>query len=67
MPLKSGYTNSTVGRNIKIETQAGKKRDQAIAIALSKKREACSRLAGTGRKVPKECHGYMGKRRVKKK
>jgi len=36
MPLKSGKSNKVVSSNIKTEINAGKPKDQAIAIALSK-------------------------------
>lgn len=35
MPLKQGYSKKTIGRNIKIEQDAGKPHEQAVAIALS--------------------------------
>ncbi len=40
MPLKEGSGRETIGSNIKIERKAGKPIKQAIAIALSKAREA---------------------------
>lgn len=40
MPLKSGTSQNVVGGNIKREMGAGKPRAQAIAIALSKKRDS---------------------------
>lgn len=36
MPLKPGKSQKVISANIKTEMQAGKKRPQAIAIALSK-------------------------------
>ncbi len=36
MPLLSGGVRKVIGSNIKIEEASGKKRSQAIAIALSK-------------------------------
>jgi hypothetical protein len=36
MPLKKGYNRKTIGDNIKTEMRAGKSRQQATAIALSK-------------------------------
>jgi hypothetical protein len=40
MPLKSGTSPKVVSKNIKTEMAAGKPQRQAVAIALSKKREA---------------------------
>ncbi len=36
MPLKKGSSKKTISKNIKTEIAAGKPREQAIAIALSK-------------------------------
>jgi hypothetical protein len=40
MPLKAGTSPKTVSKNIKTEMAAGRPQRQAIAIALSKKRES---------------------------
>jgi len=40
MPLKRGTSQSVVSSNIRTEIAAGKPRKQAIAIALSKKRDS---------------------------
>jgi len=36
MPLKRGSSRQTISKNIKTEMKSGKRRKQAIAIALSK-------------------------------
>lgn len=40
MPLKEGYGDKTVSANIAELRKSGKSPDQAIAIALSQKRES---------------------------
>ncbi|MDM3281807.1 hypothetical protein OGW16_20800 [Citrobacter sp. Ce104] len=36
MPLKKGKSKKVIGENISTEIKAGKPKDQAIAIAISK-------------------------------
>jgi hypothetical protein len=43
MPLIKGYSEKSIGKNIGKETEAGKPRKQAIAIALETAREAKKR------------------------
>jgi len=40
MPLKKGYGEKTIAKNIMTETKSGRSQAQAVAIALSVAREA---------------------------
>jgi|MudIll2142460700_1097286.scaffolds.fasta_scaffold82307_3 hypothetical protein len=56
MPLKEGYSQKTVSKNIKTEMKSGRPQKQAIAIALEKAREAKKRAGKWmgGRVAPDE-------------
>ena len=43
MPLKQGYSDKAVGKNISTEMKSGRPQKQAIAIALSTARRAAQR------------------------
>lgn len=53
MPLKKGYSRSSIGKNISTEMKAGKPQKQAIAIALNTARKAAMK-AGKPSKAPRK-------------
>lgn len=63
MPLASGYGRSSIGTNIKREMKAGRKRAQAIAIALSHARHEAHRRG----KRPHALFGTASARRFLRK
>jgi hypothetical protein len=51
MPLKKGYSQKTIGKNVSTEMKAGRPQKQAIAIALNTARKSAM-AAGKPGKAP---------------
>jgi len=53
MPMKQGYGQKTIWKNISMEMNRGKPQKQAVAMALSSARESAMK-AGKPGKAPKK-------------
>ncbi len=53
MPMKKGYSNKTVSKNIAMEMKAGKPQKQAVAVALSTARKAAMKAGKAPKKAMK--------------
>ena len=45
MPLKKGKSKKTISENIKTEIEAGRPRNQAVAIALNQARKSGAKIS----------------------
>lgn len=53
MPMKKGYSKKAIGENIATEMKAGKKKEQAVAMAMETAR-AAAKKAGKPGKAPRK-------------
>lgn len=53
MPMKKGYSEKTIGKNIAMEMKSGKPQKQAVAMALNMARTS-AKAAGKPSKAPKK-------------
>ena len=51
MPMKKGYSDKTIGKNISMEMKAGKPQKQAVAMALGMASKS-AKAAGKPGKAP---------------
>jgi hypothetical protein len=65
MPLKKGYSRTSIGENIKMEEKSGRPKKQAVAIALNVAREAAMK-AGKPSKAPKPAPKKAAPKKSKK-
>lgn len=61
MPLKQGYSKTSIAHNIGLERRKGRSKKQAVAIALAVARKA-ARAAGKPWKAPRK---WLRRRRRK--
>lgn len=65
MPLKKGWSRSSIAKNIAMELRSGRSRLQAIAIALSQARRAAKK-AGKPEKATKKRRSQSRSERLKR-